>query len=73
MIPIAKPYIGPEEQAAVMEVLASGQLAAGPRVRAFEKAFAELCHSPAGVACSSGTSGLCTAVMALDLPPEARS
>ena len=68
MIPIAKPYIGPEEQAAVAEVLASGQLASGPRVHAFEHAFAALCHSPAGVACSSGTSGLCVSVMALDLP-----
>ena len=72
MIPIAKPYIGPEEQAAVAEVLASGQLAAGPRVQAFEQAFAALCHSPAGVACSSGTSGLCTAVMALNLPPGSK-
>ena len=68
MIPIAKPYIGPEEQAAVAEVLASGMLASGPRVHAFEKAFAEYCHSPAGVACSSGTSGLCAAVAALELP-----
>lgn len=72
MIPIAKPFIGPEEQAAVAEVLASGQLAAGPRVQAFEQAFAELCASPAGVACSSGTSGLCTTVMALELPPGSK-
>ena len=68
MIPIAKPYIGPEEQAAVMEVLASGMLASGPRVRAFEQAFAAYCQSPAAVACSSGTAGLVAAVAALDLP-----
>lgn len=68
MIPIAKPYIGPEEQAAVADVLASGMIRSGARVRAFEQAFAELCLSPAAVACSSGTSGLCVAVMALDLP-----
>jgi perosamine synthetase len=68
VIPIAKPHIGQDEQNAVAEVLASGMLAAGPRVHAFEHAFAEFCHSPAGVACSSGTAGLCAAVAALELP-----
>ena len=53
-------------------ILASGQLAAGPRVQAFEKAFAELCHSPSALACTSGTAGLCLAMMALDLPPESK-
>jgi perosamine synthetase len=68
VIPIAKPYIGPEEQAAVAEVLASGQLASGPRVHEFERAFAAFCQSPAAVACGSGTAGLVTAVASLDLP-----
>ncbi len=68
MISIAKPYIGPEEQAAVAETLASGILASGPRVHQFERVFADYCHSPGGVACSSGTSGLCAAVAALDIP-----
>lgn len=68
MIPIAKPYIGKAEQDAVAEVLASGMLAAGPRVHQFEKAFADFCHASHAVACSSGTSGLCVAVKALDLP-----
>ncbi|OPZ81930.1 MAG: dTDP-3-amino-3,6-dideoxy-alpha-D-galactopyranose transaminase [bacterium ADurb.Bin429] len=68
MIPIAKPFIGPEEQAAVAEVLASGMLAAGPKVKAFEAVFAEYCASPDAVACSSGTAGLCIAVAALGLP-----
>jgi len=68
VIPIAKPYIGLEEQAAVAEVLASGQLASGPRVHDFEHAFAELCQSPAAVACGSGTAGLVAAVASLDLP-----
>lgn len=68
MIPIAKPYIGAEEQAAVAEVLASGMLAAGPKVKAFEAAFAAYCASPDAVACSSGTAGLCIAVAALNLP-----
>lgn len=68
MIPIAKPYIGPEEQAAVAEVLASGQIASGPRVHEFERAFSEFCQSPAAVACGSGTAGLVAAVASLDLP-----
>jgi len=72
MIPIAKPIIGPEEQEAVAEVLASGMLAAGPKVREFEAAFADFCRSPAAVACSSGTSGLCVAVQAFDLPPGSK-
>jgi dTDP-4-amino-4,6-dideoxygalactose transaminase len=68
VISIAKPYIGPEEQAAVAEVLASGILATGPRVRAFEQAFADYCASPGAVACSNGTAALCIAVAALGLP-----
>ena len=72
MIPIAKPLIGADEQAAVADVLASGMLASGPRVHDFEHAFATICHSPAGVACSSGTAGLCVAVKALDLPPGSK-
>ena len=68
MIPIAKPYIGPEEQDAVAAVLASGILASGPRVREFQQRFAEYCQSPAAVACSSGTAGLVAAMSALDLP-----
>ena len=72
MIPIAKPLIGPDEQAAVAEVLASGMLAAGPRVHEFERVFADYCHASEGVACSSGTAGLCIAVQALNLPPGSK-
>jgi perosamine synthetase len=72
VIPIAKTFIGPDEQAAVVEVLASGMVAAGKPVRAFEAAFAELCQSPTAAACSSGTSGLCVAMTALELPPGSK-
>ena len=70
MIPIARPCLGPEEERAVAEVMASGMLAAGPKVRAFEAAFARFCGLPgdAAVACSSGTSGLSVAVQSLGLP-----
>ncbi|MHB9024339.1 MAG: DegT/DnrJ/EryC1/StrS family aminotransferase [Armatimonadota bacterium] len=72
MIGIAKPYIGPEEQAAVADVLASGQLASGPRVHAFEQAFADYVQAPGAAACTSGTAGLCVAMIALDLPPGSK-
>ena len=39
-IPLAQPVLGAEEEAAVIEVLRSGQLSLGPRVPAFEQAFA---------------------------------
>jgi perosamine synthetase len=64
MIPIAKPMMGEEEKRAVLEVLDSGVLAQGPRVEAFEKAFAEMCEVNHAVATSSGTTGLHTALMA---------
>ncbi len=38
MIPVARPLVGAEEQAAVAEVIASGKLAHGPKVEEFEVA-----------------------------------
>jgi perosamine synthetase len=58
MINIGKPLIGVEEKQAVMEVLDSGLLAQGPRVRAFEDAFASMCGTRHAVATSSGTTAL---------------
>ena len=40
MIPVARPDIGPEEIAAVTEVLESGMLAGGRRVAELEERFA---------------------------------
>ena len=64
MIPIAKPLIGEEEKQAVMEVLNSGVLAQGPRVAAFEAAFAQMTGVKYAVATSSGTTALHTALLA---------
>lgn len=64
MIPIARPLIGDAEIAAVVEVLRSGQLAQGPRVKAFEDAFAEWSGAEFAVATSSGTSALHIALLA---------
>jgi dTDP-4-amino-4,6-dideoxygalactose transaminase len=64
MIPIAKPLISDEEKQAVLEVLDSGMLAQGPRVRAFEDAFAQMCQVQHAVATSSGTTALHIALLA---------
>ena len=64
MINMAKPQIGQEEKSAVLEVLESGILAQGPRVRAFEEAFARMCGVSYAVATSSGTTALHTALLA---------
>ena len=59
MIAVAKPIIGDEERAAVDAVLASGMLAQGREVAAFETEFAEqLTPGRRVVAVNSGTSAL---------------
>ena len=69
MIPIARPPIGEEEKDAVLEVLSSGMLAQGSRVRAFEEAFAAYCGTRHAVATSSGTTALHTALLAHGIGP----
>ena len=68
-IPISHPLLGEEEKAAVLEVLDSGQLAQGPRVREFEERFAEWCGVKHAVAVSSGTSALHIALLAHEIGP----
>ncbi len=58
MIPIAKPAIGEEEKKAVLEVLESGMLAQGEKVKELEKRFAAYCGAKHAVAASSGTAAL---------------
>jgi perosamine synthetase len=65
VIPLARPVLGPEEEQAVLEVLRSGQLSLGPRVAAFEQAFAERLGAPCASAVSSGTAGLHLALRAV--------
>ncbi len=67
MIAIAHPLFGAEEEAAVLQVLGSGQLAQGERVATFERRFAELCHVREAVAVSSGTAALHLALLAHDI------
>jgi perosamine synthetase len=65
VIPLAKPVIGEAEEQAVLEVLRSGQLSLGPRLRAFEEAFAERVSANHASAVSSGTTGLHLALRAV--------
>ncbi|MEZ4867727.1 MAG: DegT/DnrJ/EryC1/StrS family aminotransferase [Caldilineaceae bacterium] len=67
MIPIAHPMIREEEQAAIIEVLQSGQLAQGAKVRLFEEEFAAWCGVDHAVAVSSGTAALHLALLAHDI------
>ena len=64
MIPIAKPLIGEEEKRAVMEVLDSGMLAQGKKVKEFEQAFANLVGVKHAIATSNGTTALHAALLA---------
>jgi perosamine synthetase len=65
VIPLARPVLGAEEERAVVEVLRSGQLSLGPRVPAFEAAFASRVGAVCASAVSSGTAALHLALRAV--------
>src|SRR6184192_3258547 len=69
MISIARPLLSSEEEAAILRVLLSGQLAQGENVAAFERRFAELCQVQEAVAVSSGTAALHLALLAHGIGP----
>jgi perosamine synthetase len=65
VVPLARPVLGAEEEAAVLEVLRSGQLSLGPRVPEFEDGFARAVGATWASAVSSGTAGLHLALRAV--------
>lgn len=69
-IPLAQPVVGEAEEAAVLEVLRSGQLSLGPRVPAFEQAFAARLGVSHASAVSSGTAGLHLALRAVGVSQD---
>jgi perosamine synthetase len=68
-IRLARPDVGDAELAAIAEVLASGQLTMGPKVREFEALLAGACGVEHAVAVSSGTAALHVALLALGVGP----
>jgi perosamine synthetase len=68
-IPLTKPFIPAGTERAVAEVLASGFLTEGPRVRALEAGIAERTGRRFAIAATSATTGLEMAVRSLGLGP----
>ncbi|MDQ6883924.1 MAG: DegT/DnrJ/EryC1/StrS family aminotransferase [Candidatus Dormibacteraeota bacterium] len=66
---MARPQLGPEEEAAVLDVMRSGLLAQGRRVKAFEDAFATAMGAQFAVATSNGTTALFLALLAHGIGP----
>jgi dTDP-4-amino-4,6-dideoxygalactose transaminase len=69
MLLVAAPILGADETAALAEVIDSGWITMGPRVRAFEEAFARTHGVADCVAVSSCTAGLHLILHALGLGP----
>src|SRR3954452_13217211 len=69
MIPIARPVVGAEETALVLEVLGSGQLAQGAMVARLEEEFAAYCGVKHAIATSNGTTALHLATLGCGLGP----
>src|SRR5882672_9177763 len=69
MIPVARPYVGAEEEDAVLQVLRSGWLSQGQRVAEFEREFAEFVGAKHAVAVSSCTTALHLGFVAAGIGP----
>jgi UDP-4-amino-4,6-dideoxy-N-acetyl-beta-L-altrosamine transaminase len=68
-LPYGRQVIEEDDIAAVVEALKSDFLTTGPRVEAFEAAFAEKVGARYAIACSNGTAALHLSLMALDVGP----
>ncbi|SEB56854.1 dTDP-4-amino-4,6-dideoxygalactose transaminase [Nocardioides exalbidus] len=68
-INVMQPWLGEEEVAAVSEVLRSGWVAQGPRVAAFEEAFAASQQAAHAVAVSNCTTALHLALVVAGIGP----
>lgn len=67
MIPHSRPTLEEEDASRVARVVASGQIAQGPEVDAFERAMALRLGVPAAAAVSSGSAALELALRALEV------
>jgi UDP-4-amino-4,6-dideoxy-N-acetyl-beta-L-altrosamine transaminase len=68
-LPYGRQTIDEDDISAVAEVLRGDWLTTGPKVPAFEAAFADQTQARHAVACANGTAALHLAAMALDLGP----
>jgi dTDP-4-amino-4,6-dideoxygalactose transaminase len=69
MIPVSRPDLGRDEEAAVLEVMRSGSLAMGPRTRMFEDAWAMYCGVRHAVLMANGTLALEAILAAMGIGP----
>ena len=70
MIQITRPFIGKEEKKALIEVIDSGIIAQGPKVKKAEEKLAEYCGTKHAVLLNSGTAGLHTALHVLGIDKD---
>lgn len=69
LLPYGRQTIEDDDIAAVAEALRADFLTTGPRVEAFEQAFAETVGARHAVACANGTAALHLAMLALEVQP----
>jgi dTDP-4-amino-4,6-dideoxygalactose transaminase len=68
-LPFARPALGEEEIAEVVDTLRSGWITTGPKVERFTAAFSEYVEGRFAVPVSSATAGLHVALLALGVGP----
>ena len=68
-LPFARPALGEEEIAEVVDTLRSGWITTGPKVERFTAAFSEYVGGRFAVPVSSATAGLHVALLALGVGP----
>src|SRR5215475_12535437 len=68
-LPFARPALGEEEIAEVVDTLRSGWITTGPKVERFATAFADSVGGRFAVPVSSATAGLHVALLALGVGP----
>jgi dTDP-4-amino-4,6-dideoxygalactose transaminase len=68
-IPVARPFLGREEEESILGALRSGWVSQGPRVAEFERKFAEYVGAPHAVAVSSCTAALHLSLLAAGVKP----